>query len=328
MPETILAERYNALRTSVNLVLGISSSGTPEYGYGQGFNTTSVIGSRAANDIANADKVLAQDYEDLYIDMIRARSHQVGVGVAIDEFVVGDYEANSPTADKIEEAYVLGLESLATNLETDKFLVDSNNLRLTSAPLANSSRPDSQGTWNGTISHIFTMTFTTETERRHFFNAGGEIRLSASVDYSGSQAKTVDWQVILNAMGSTSFKATSTANNAAVGTGSSIGNYDLTNSYQLVYSRTGGAVYARNRYNVYAKEYATGNTTSAIQFKVDFVDGQPNNTTWGIDEVVSGTFNSNVQTATPDSEITINGTLYPAVSIELDPTATIISTLS
>ena len=189
MPETILAERYNALRTSVNLVLGISSSGTPEYGYGQGFNTTSVIGSRAANDIANADKVLAQDYEDLYIDMIRARSHQVGVGVAIDEFVVGDYEANSPTADKIEEAYVLGLESLATNLETDKFLVNSNNLRLTSAPLANSSRPDSQGTWNGTISHIFTMTFTTETERRHFFNAGGEIRLSASVDYSGSQAK-------------------------------------------------------------------------------------------------------------------------------------------
>ena len=29
-----------------------------------------------------------------------------------------------------------------------------------------------------------------------------------------------------------------------VGTGSSIGNYDLTNSYQIVYSRTGGAVYA------------------------------------------------------------------------------------
>ena len=46
-------------------------------------------------------------------------------------------------------------------------------------------------------------------------------------------------------------------------------------------------------------EYATGDATSAIQFKVNFVDGLPNNPTYGIDEVVSGTFNSNVQTATP-----------------------------
>ena len=63
-----------------------------------------------------------------------------------------------------------------------------------------------------------------------------------SLDYTGSQAKTVDWQTILNAMGSTSFKATSTANNAGIGTGSSIGNYDLTTSYQIVYSRTGGSI--------------------------------------------------------------------------------------
>ena len=328
MPTTILAERYNTLRNSVNLVLGISSSVTPQYGYGQGFNTTSVTGSRAANDISNANTVSAQDYEDLYIDMIRARSHQVGASVAIDEFVVGDYDTNTVTTDKIEESYILGLESLATNLETDKFLVDPTHLEVTSVPLVSSTRYASEGTWNGTISHIFTMIFTTETERRHFFNTGGEIRLSASVDYTGSQAKTVDWQTILNAMGTTSFKATETVNNAGIGSNSNIGNYDLTNSYRLVYSRSGGSVYARNRYNIYAREYATGNTTSGIQFKVDFVDGAPNNTTWGIDERVFGTFISNVQTARADSEITINGTLYPSVLIETDPTGAIISNLS
>jgi hypothetical protein len=325
MPVTILASRYNTLRNNANLVLGTSSASSPSYGYGQSINTTSVTGSRAANDIINADKVTAQDYENLYIDLIRIRSHQIGSSLAIDEFVIGDYETNTATADKIEESYVLGLEALGVNITNDKVNVAPENLTIESLPSTSSSRT---GTWFTRLSHIFTITFDTEVERRHFFNAGGEIRFSASVDYTGSQAKTVDWQTILNAMGSTSFKAESTLNNAAVGTGSSIGNYDLTNSYRLVYSRTGGAVYARNRYNIYAKEYATGNATSAIQFKVDFIDGQPNDVTYGIDEVVYGTFNSNVAYAAPDSQITINGTTHDAVVIDTVPVGTELRPLS
>jgi hypothetical protein len=95
-----------------------------------------------------------------------------------------------------------------------------------------------------------------------------------------------------------------------------------------VYSRTGGAVYARNRYNIYAKEYATGNATSAIQFKVDFIDGQPNDVTDGIDEAVYGTFNSNVAYAAPDSQITINGTTHNAVVIDTVPVGTRLRPLS
>ena len=327
MPVTILAERYNTLRNEVNLVLGVSNSASPTYGYGQPFSTNSVVGSRSANDLVNADKVTAQDYEDLYIDLMRVRSHQVGSSVAIDEFVIGDYEANTETADIIEESYVLGLEALADNITTNKFTVDLNNLTIASLPTASSTRLPTN-TWSTIISHIFTITFDTVVERRHYFNAGGEIRLSASVDYTGSQAKTVDWQTILNAMGTISFKATETVNNAGVGSSSSIGNYDLTNSYRLVYSRTGGAVYARNRYNIYAKEYATGNATSAIQFKVDFIDGQPNDRRFGIDEVVYGTFNSNVAYAVPDSQITINGTTHDAVVIDTVPVGTRVRPLS
>ena len=327
MPVTILAERYNTLRNEVNLVLGVSNSASPTYGYGQPFSTNSVVGSRSANDLVNADKVTAQDYEDLYIDLMRVRSHQVGSSVAIDEFVIGDYEANTETADIIEESYVLGLEALADNITTNKFTVDLNNLTIASLPTASSTRLPTN-TWSTIISHIFTITFDTVVERRHYFNAGGEIRLSASVDYTGSQAKTVDWQTILNAMGTISFKATETVNNAGVGSSSSIGNYDLTNSYRLVYSRTGGAVYARNRYNIYAKEYATGNATSAIQFKVDFIDGQPNDRRFGIDEVVYGTFNSNVAYAVPDSQITINGTTHDAVVIDTVPVGTRLRPLS
>ena len=327
MPTTVLASRYNTLRNNVNLVLGDSIAASPSYGYGQSFSTNSVTGSRAANDLANADKVSAQDYEDLYIDLIRTRSHQIGASVAIDEFVIGDYETNTETADKIEEAYILGLESLAANIIADRLTADPANLTINSVPSASSIRP-STTTWSTQISHIFRITFTTELERRHFFNTGGEIRVSASVDYTGSQAKTVDWQTILNAMGSTSFKAEQTVNNAAVGTGSSIGNYDLTSSYQLIYSRTGGSVYARNRYNVYAREYATGDSTSAIQFKIDFVDGAPNDTVFGIDEVVFGTFNSIIETATANSQIDINGVTHDAVVFDSAISGALIRALS
>jgi hypothetical protein len=330
MPTTtpILASRYNTLRNNVNLVLGTSDAATPTYGYGQSFNTTSKRGTRTEVTPTNAAKVSAQDYKDLYIDLIRTRAHQVGAAVSISEFVVGNYEENTATADIIEEAYVLGLESLATNIATDRFTVAPVNLRITSLPSASSTRPSTLGTWNGTISHIFTITFVNEVARRHFFNAGGQIRLSASVVYTGSQGKTVDWQTILNAMGTTSFRATDTVNNASVGTGSNIGNYDLTSSYQLVYSRTGGAAYARNRYEIYAANSATTDGTSRITFKVDMIDGAPNNLTWGIDEQVLGTFNSTIQAATPDGQININGTVYPTVLISTDPTGANVRNLS
>ena len=327
MPTTVLADEYNALRVVTNTVLGTSVIASPSYGYGQSFSTNAVVGTRTSATPAAASKVTAQNYEDLYIDLIRVRSHQIGTAAAIDAFVIGDYNTNTATADKIEESYIIGLVALGNNILTDRFLVDPSHLTIQGLPSASSTRLDAY-TWNNTISTIFTTTFTSALQRRHFFNAGGQIRLSASVNYTGSQAKTVDWQTVLNAMGSTSFKAETTSNNAGVGTGSSIGNYDLTNSYQLVYSRSGGSVYARNRYNVYAKEHVTGNTTSAIQFKVEFVDGLPNDTNFGIDETVQGAFNSIVETATASSEIYINGTTHNAVVGTSSIIGTLISGLS
>ena len=331
MPTTILASRYNTLRNQVNQVLGDSSTSAPTYGYGQAFSTNSVVGTRSVSTPSNADKISAQDYEDLYIDLIRVRSHQVGASVTINEFVVGDYETNTINTDKVEEAYIAGLESLAANIATDRLTVDLNNLTITSLPSASSTRlgtSDAGGTsWNGEISHIFTISFANNTERRHFFNTGSEIRISARVDYTGSQAKTVDWQTILNAMGSISFKAEETFSNTSVGIGTSIGNYDLTSSYQLIYSRTGGSVYASNRYNIYAREYSTGNSSSAIQFKVEFIDGTPSGGST-IDEQVVGRFNSIVETASADSQVNINGTTHDAVVIDTLPAGANVRNLS
>lgn len=327
MPTTVFANRYNSLRNSVNLVLSESNPGTPTYGYGESFSTSGAVGTQSVAEPSTATKVSAQQYEDLYIDAIRCRAHQLGAAnVTINDFVIGDYNTNLTDTDLIEESYIQGLETLVAEIITDKFTAHSTNLRVSSIPSVSSVRTGIP--WNSLLRHIFIIRFPNDLARRHFFNAGGAIRFSAAVAYTGSQAKTVDWQNILNTMNTTSFKATETVNNAGVGSNSSIGNYDLNNSYKLVYSTSGGAVYFRNQYNIYAREYTTGGNESAIQFRIDFVDGAPNDATYGIDEIVYGDFSSNIQCATPDGEVEIAGTTYNTVEIATDPIGTIIRPLS
>jgi len=318
MPTTIAANRYNTLRASVNKVLGNSNTADPNYGYGETFSTSDVTGDYDTN-LATTDKVTAQQYENLYVDLIRVRAHQVGAtNVTIESFVVGDYDTNLSDTDVIELTYIQGLESLATNIETDRLLIDATG-QATVVPLEDSNgaaivstRLNSVSTnWNGTINHIFTITFNNARQRRQFFNAGGQIRFSARVDYTGSQAKTVDWQTEMSDMGATSFRASDTINNNNEGSGSNIGNYDLTGSYRLIYSKAGGASYARNDYRIFAQNV----NDTIIRFKVEFNDNRPNDLTWGIDEPVLGDFNSIIELLQPNGTVTINGDDYDTVNI-------------
>lgn len=315
----ITAQRYNDLRSKANKVLGQSNVSDPTFGYGETFGTASVTGDYDTNLLAT-DKVTAQQYQDLYTDLIRLRAHQLGVtSITIDPFVIGDYDTNLGSTDKVELTYIQGLETLATDIETDRFLIDASgqadivNLKNSDGIPIQSTRTNAgRGAWNGTISHIFTVTFNNARQRRQFFNAGGQVRFSASVDYTGSQAKTVDWQTEMSDMGVTSFRGQDTINNNNEGSGSAIGNYDLTASYQLCYSKAGGASYARNDYRVFAQNV----NDTVIRFKVDFNDNQPNDLTWGIDEPVYGDFNSVIELLQPNGTVTINGT--PTFSVVID----------
>lgn len=327
----IAASRYNTLRTLVNKILGNSVVTTPNYGYGQAFSTTAVVGNFNTNGLAT-DKVTAEQYENLYIDLIRLRVHQVGAGATtINPFVEGGFATN-PSADIIELAYIQALETLATNIETDRLLIDTatqaaevNLLTTAGSPIVSTRVFATQGSWNGTIVHIVKVTFDDAQQRRQFFNAGGEIRFNASVAYTGTQQKTLDWQTQLNAMGTISFKANQTVSNNGIGSSYSIGNYNLTSTYQLCYDQTGGATYARNHYYVRALQL----NDRELQFRIEFEDGLPNNLTFGIDEPVLGNFTSALKLLQPDGSVNINGTVTDTVVIPTAdlPTGTNISTL-
>ena len=78
------------------------------------------------------------------------------------------------------------------------------------------------------------------------------------------------------------------------GTGESVGNFNLTGTYQKCFQKDGSGVYAENDWNLYAKE----NSTSVIEFRIQFRDDDQGDDTNNdgafnpIDEDVSGVLDS------------------------------------
>ena len=78
------------------------------------------------------------------------------------QFVRVRHEKN---ADKIEETYIAYLEGLVTSIENDKFNIDStqyaveNLLDVNTVPINITRQESVVGSWNGTLSHVFKITF-------------------------------------------------------------------------------------------------------------------------------------------------------------------------
>ena len=321
----IESTRFNDIVQRIVAILGTATNAIPSTGYGSSVTVDpfGVTGSRNQINLANVDKISADDFTNLYIDLVRARVHQIGAAsFTVDPFVIGDYNENQGATDKIDELYTNALETLIGDIETDQFEIDIPTQAVIES-LSFSERPQSLlGPWNGTLSHIFTVEFTSEQDRRHFFNSGGEIRFQAALDYTGSQDKTLKWQQDLNDQGIISFKANETFSNAGIGSGSGFGNYQLTGSYQLVYRNTGINPYSGSAYEIYALQ----NSPTELQFRVSFADTDPEGG-FATDENVFGDISSTVEYARANGVVDINGIEYTTVVWDNTLSTTLVSNL-
>lgn len=294
--DIIRAARFNNLQSRIETILG-NGSGTD--GYGQAVSSEQV-------SVNNQSFLLSVErMNDLYNDMIKARVHQtnsipteitevtINNIVAEDDSVFIDDDGNETSDPDGASKGFADFERLMTEIETDKFLIDINQADATD--LITSQRTTS---WNGVLTHVVQVTFTDADARRHFFNSGGAITFRATLTGASGQ-KGSDWTSMLSNMGTISMNYNSTS---ATGTGdtsptgSTLGNYDLTSSYQMLFRKNGSlAVYAENDYNVQAKEIAD----NAIEFLIEFRDDDTGDRT-GIgpaqDENVNGTLTSTVGT--------------------------------
>ncbi len=288
---TITANDYNNLRDSVNLVMGTGASG-----YGQALVSSPV----------NAGQIFTLAmWNNLRTDMIKARQHQTGVNESGNLDVV--------TVDSIiDDAFFAQYTNFISLITTNQRVVANNQATL--QVLATQTRSSA---WNGLLTHTVTLTFGSSLQARYFFNAGGQIRFTASRTGAAATSKDTDWTNILSSMGTISMNYNSTSFLAGgSGTGSSKGFYNLTTTYQTLYLK-GSSVYAytENDYNIAARVDNATNPTSII-FKIEFRDDdtgdwpKPLSPLRGpkVDESITGTLTSTVSMFRPSGQnVSVNG---------------------
>jgi hypothetical protein len=297
----ITASRINNLQSSIALVLGTGSGQT---GYGQTVTSVPVNNT--------GDIVEAADMNAIYADILKARVHQVGAGdIGIAEVVQNLNTVAETTSTFVSDAGVttvdpdgfkkgvLDFEGLMTQVQTDKAVMHLSQSAL--EPAIASARSSN---WNGLIYHEVAVTFTSANTRRFFFNTGGELRISAN-NTGASTPKGLDWAALCSEVGTIKFNAETTTSTG--GGGSSIGNYDLTSSYQDVYTKTGSGsysgVYAGNLYTVKARS----DIPTRIIFRIDFNDVVVDN---NVDNNVDGRLESTLQHLRADGDVTVVAPTY------------------
>lgn len=266
--ELITVARYNQMQSKVALVLG---NGNGQYGYGQSLDSSQV---------STTDTVNATHMQNLKVDLTNAKVHQDGSAPTLT-----DVAATQDITDAVYSDY----ETVATSV-----LNNANDV--VEAQTSTESKLSTQRTqsWGGgdqvnSVEHHFTVTFNTADHRRHFFNAGGEIRFSASLT-GGTGAKYTNWNAMLTALGTLKFSSLNMTGDS--GTSSGIGNFELTSSWQTLYVKTGSGVYSDNDYTVKGKA-----VNENIYFQVEFNDDATGSGGGGfeeVDEPVTGTLTSTI----------------------------------
>lgn len=187
--------------------------------------------------------------------------------------------------------------------------------------------------WNSLITHIVTISWPTANDARYFFNAGGEIRFSASrsggTTTGDSPNKNQTWTNLFNNMGTIKFKAHGTiyTGSGASTVETSKGWYEMgTTATQIFVMPAQAGVYTENDYNISAtRDTNDSSTAKSITFRIEFRDDDTGDQRAGykpgpaVDESVDGTLRSFVKSFRPN---TPNVTL-PAPSAVKDASSTI-----
>ena len=292
----ITAARINNLQSSIALILG---TGSGQNGYGQAVTSVPVNNT--------GDVVEAADMNAIYADILSARVHQVGPGdIGIAEVIQNLNTVAEATSSFVNDAGepavdpdgfkkgIIDFETLMTQVQADKAVLHTSQAAL--EPAISSSRTS---VWNGLIFHEVAITFASEDARRFFFNTGSQLRISAN-NTGASTPKGLDWNQLCIQAGTIKFSAESTV--SSTGGGTSVGNYDLTPTYQDIYQKIGSgtysAVYAGNIYTVKARS----DIPTRIIFRIEFNDVVFDNNS---DNNVDGRLESTLQHYRATGDVTV-----------------------
>ena len=325
--DIIRGANYQDIRDEIITYLGAGNDA--DIGYGQ-----SVL---CQGDLyrTRTDDITARDINNLYADIVRMRVHQVGVAsdsqpvsglyeVAPGELIAADDNADS--VDPVTEAFNAdkGYNDLYNALQTCISASEYSKLADDQADIQAQLKVFQISNWNGTKTCRFDINFASYSNRRYFFNAGGEIRIYFEHVYEGTEAKGVQWKSFLeDDFGTFTFKkTTSTYDGSAVESGHNVSNFNLGhedyppsvqgNVDTLTLTIAGGRTatnYTNNYINVAIRNKDTTGSTLQITVTIADVAADSRGDTVGdFDEDVAGITKCYLGWKRPDGEsLTIAG---------------------
>lgn len=322
----ITASRFNLLQNRIASILG---NGTSTNGYGQGL---SGYGGRvSSSEVSRLNESLrniatAENINQLYIDILRARIHQIGLDNNEITPLIRNarlIQNQSLIADEISNFFISGnpilidsngvryteidpdgalkgmsdFERLMSLVEENKFEIHSS---MSVSETGNSIfrvRP-----WDYKLIHEVVVRFRNANHRRHFFNSGGVIEMSAILENPNGQ-KSLDWAQLLSTAGKVQFGHNYTASTSDDTVQPPVilsdkGNYQLSETYdtylnsgvnQPLYKKQSRGEYSSGQYidNSFSVSAKSVSSTE-IQFRMVFDDAATDSTA----NVVNGTLRS------------------------------------
>lgn len=285
--QKINAYEFNLLQNRVDNILG---NGFGDQGYGQEISSSRVNPPSNPN-AEDSDIITANQFNNLRNDIDRIFKHQTGqplpIPVIVDTDIVGaeqtaksiTIDGNNVVLDGDTSEPLKGFNNFISqldNLETNRFRIAQSETDV----LFTDGRETS---FNGAVSSEFRFNFLSSDARRHFFNAGGQIKIEGNATNLGSSGdnsydRNDFWDGLITEPNEIVFGYNYTKlpseNMDGVTLASAVGNYQLNKNYQIIFKKQGSS-------NVYADSYwqieAKSENDSSIDFKITLVDIGPGN---------------------------------------------------
>lgn len=324
--DQIAANQYNTLRNTVSTILNT--------GYGQ-----TLISPAASPSVTVVSSTLLLQ---LYLDIQRTQVHHTATqnanivpppsGVSIAADTSQNYNQTTGEFSSVTNGTRMGYNDFESAVNTlSNFnpstlnIWPAGNFTLGTALTSSRSTPWGSGA-TPNIYHIITVTFASSTARNQYFNAGGEIRFTASLT-GDTSSKGTDWSALLSSLGTIRFSKWRTTASSGTPNPTGSGFDSLTTTYRNILTKSGSGLYAENQYIIEARN----ESTNVIRFRITFSDNDTGDApifegfeevNYGIDEPVTGLTTSVANTFRPNSSFVYSGQTYTAVSLPAPTIAT------
>jgi len=261
--DTILDDEYNAFVNNSSSPFGYNHfAGTGSTIYGLGQSAIAVVSAGAT--------INASSWNSLFTGLDNIANH-TNTSITASSVSAGDTVA-------IRSALITDLANLAAAVaagSTGATALDTNAI----------GSSTNSGTWNGTSTIERSVTFASADAMRHFFNAGGSIRVDPAISGSTTGDKDTVFSELTAAVGNLDIGAHATTRSGSGETqtsnGFSNGFHDLSTSYVSLLKLTAdNSNYTSNTVEISAKldAAASGGTATVMTIKMVSVDANNDDT--------------------------------------------------